>query len=71
MYYGGFKMIKWKIIKLKYVVFCNFLKVIKKKNKEMVIILFEYKFCFIGCGEGEKVNDKVFNVEYVKLNKGV
>lgn len=37
----------------------------------MVIILFEYKFCFIGCGEGEKVNDKVFNVEYVKLNKGV
>ena len=41
-----------------------------KKNKETVTILPEHKFCFTGCGEGEKVNDKASNAEHVKPNKG-
>ena len=33
-------------------------------------ILPKHKFCFTGCGEGEKVNDKASNAEHVKPNKG-
>lgn len=46
------------------------LKSNKKNNKETVTILPEHKFCFTGCGEGEKVNDKASNAEHVKPNKG-
>lgn len=63
-------MTKWQITKPKYVASRNLSKVIKKKNKETVTILPEHKFCFTGCGEGEKVNDKASNAEHVKPNKG-